>query len=73
MLKKNNQKGNSDVDWAGCRSTSGGAVMAGRHYIKSWSATQKSVTLSSGEAELVAAVKMSSEIIGIAQLWKDRA
>ena len=45
--------------------------MAGKHLIKSWSATQKCITLSSGEAELVAAVKMSTEIIGITQLAED--
>ena len=67
--------GFSDSDWAGCkktsRSTSGGAIMVGQHCIKTWSATQKSNTLSSGEAELVAAVKMSCELIGMCQLAKD--
>ena len=67
--------GYSDSDWAGCkktsRSTSGGAITNGSHLIKSWSATQKSITLSSGEAELVAAVKMSCELIGMCQLMAD--
>ena len=45
--------------------------MVGGHYIKSWSTTQKSVALSSGEAELVAAVKMSCELIGLLQLARD--
>ena len=45
--------------------------MWGGHCLKSWSATQKNITLSSGEAELVAAVKMSTELIGIAQLAHD--
>ena len=45
--------------------------MAGKHLIKSWSSTQKNITLSSGEAELVAAVKMSTELIGILQLLED--
>ena len=45
--------------------------MAGKHCIKSWSATQKNITLSSGEAELVAAVKMSAELIGMLQLLED--
>ena len=48
-------KGYSDSDWAGCkrtaRSTSGGVIMRGDHHIKSWSVTQKRVTLSSAEAE----------------------
>jgi len=68
-------KGYSDSDWAGCRrtakSTSGGCMMRGGHCVKSWSTTQKSVTLSSAEAELVAAVKMSAELIGIEQLMSD--
>ena len=68
-------QGYSDSDWAGCkrtaRSTSGGVIMAGGHLLKSWSATQKSVTLSSGEAELVAAVKMATELIGLCQLAGD--
>ena len=64
--------GYSDSDWAGCRrtakSTSGGAVMRGSHCLKTWASTQKNITLSSGEAELVAVVKMSSELIGLLQL-----
>ena len=67
--------GYSDSDWAGCRrtarSTSGGALMIGRHCVKSWSSTQKNVTLSSGEAELVAAVKTCTEAIGVTQLAAD--
>ena len=42
--------------------------MRGAHYIKSWASTQKNITLSSGEAELVAAVKASTELIGVIQL-----
>ena len=67
--------GFSDSDWAGCRrtarSTSGGVVMKGSHMLKSWSSTQKSITLSSGEAELIAAVKTCTEVIGITQLARD--
>ncbi len=67
--------GFSDSDWAGCkktaRSTSGGMIMKGRHFLKAWSSTQKSVTLSSAEAELVAAVKTCTELIGITQLAHD--
>ena len=50
--------------------------MRGSHLVKSWSTTQKNVTLSSGEAELVAAVKAMSEAIGVARLasdWGDTA
>ena len=67
--------GFSDSDWAGCKrtakSTSGGVIMCGAHCIKSWSATQNNITLSSGEAELVACVKMSAELLGIVQLMAD--
>ncbi len=45
--------------------------MKGAHCIKTWSSTQKNITLSSGEAELVAAVKMGTEMLGMAQLAKD--
>ena len=45
----------SDTDWAGCpksrKSTSGGCLMSGSHLLKSWSSTQPSISLSSGEAE----------------------
>ena len=67
--------GFSDSDWAGCRrtarSTSGGAIMIGHHLLKSWSATQRNITLSSAEAELVAAVRTCSECIGVVQLASD--
>ena len=46
-------------------------MMTGGHLVKSWSSTQKSITLSSGEAELVAALKMSAELIGMTQLLSD--
>ena len=42
--------------------------MRGQHFLKSWSSTQKRVTLSSVEAELGAAVKTATEAIGIAQM-----
>ena len=41
------------------------------HMIKSWSSTQRSISLSSGEAELVAAVKLCTEVLGITQLAAD--
>ena len=65
----------SDSDFAGCRetakSTSGGVIMIGSHLIKSYSSTQKTVALSSAEAELTAVVKCSCETIGITQLAYD--
>ena len=68
-------KGFSDSDWAGCRrtakSTSGGTIMKRSHWIKSWSSTQKSVTLSLGKAESVVAVKMATELMGVCQLALD--
>jgi len=61
-----------DSDWAGChktrRSTSGGAIVYGRHVLAHWSSTQASVALSSGEAELNAIVKGLSEAIGVTNL-----
>jgi hypothetical protein len=65
-------RGFSDSDYAGClktaKSTSGGVLMIGQHYIKSWSSTQKTVALSTAEAELTALVKCSCELIGILQM-----
>ena len=62
----------SDSDWAGCRrtarSTSGGAICRGSHCLRTYSVTQKSVTLSSAEAELIALVRACSEAIGMCQL-----
>ena len=62
----------SDSDWAGCRvtarSTSGGALLIGRHCLRTYSVTQKFVTLSSAEAELMALVKAATEAIGLSQL-----
>ncbi len=42
--------------------------MRGTHCIKTWSSAQKSITLSSAEAELIAAVKASTELMGMLQL-----
>ena len=64
-----------DSDWAGCKatckSTSGGAMMVGRHMIKSWSTAQATVALSSGEAELYALVKGASQSLGLISLAGD--
>lgn len=50
-----------DSDWAGCtrtkRSTSGGVLFRGLHCLGQWSRTQATIALSSGEAELNAALK----------------
>ena len=67
--------GYSDSDWAGCRvtgkSVSGGAVMIGGHFIKGWARTQNHVALSSAEAEVIALVKCSAELLGIRSMLKD--
>ena len=67
--------GYSDSDWAGCRvtgrSTSDGALMIGCHFIKGWSITQSNVTTRSAEAELIALVKCSAELLGIRSMLRD--
>ena len=64
-----------DTDFAGClatsRSTSGGCAVVGHHAIKHWSVIQKSVTLSSGEAELNGLVKGCGEGLGLQSLARD--
>ena len=68
-------KGYTDSDWGGCQktglSTSGGMVRIGLHWIRSWSKTQPSFTLSSAEAELVAMSKTAAEVLGVANLARD--
>ena len=65
----------SDANWASNKtdrkSTSGGVIMHGKHYIKSWSKTQSLVALSSAESELYAIVKASSETLGLMSIVKD--
>ena len=65
----------SDANWAADKhtrkSTSGGVIMLGKHYIKSWSKTQSLIALSSAESELYAMVKCASEIFGIKSALSD--
>ena len=65
----------TDTDWAGCprtrKSTSGGCVMLGGHLIKSWSSTQTSVALSSGEAEFNGVVRGAGIGLGYQSLVRD--
>ncbi len=65
----------TDTDWAGCprtrKSTSCGAVLFGGHTIKSWSSTQSSVALSSGEAEFNGVVRGSGVGLGYQSLLSD--
>ena len=68
---------NSDSDWAGDKikrkSTSGGIIRIGNHFIKSWSKNQSVIALSSAEAELYAIIKTSSGTLGIMSILKDRS
>ena len=63
-----------DSDHAGClrtrRSTNGGALMHGRHAVKTWAATQATIALSSGEAEYYGVVKGASALLGALSLCK---
>ena len=65
----------SDTDHAGCirtrKSTSGGCLMVGRHVIKTWSATQACVALSSGEAEFYGVVRAAGIAMGHKSLMSD--
>ena len=65
----------SDTDWLGCpwtrKMTSGGVVMIGSHCIRSWSSTQPSVTISSGDAEFYGLMKVSGAGLGHPRLLKD--
>merc|ERR1712218_248472 len=58
-----------DSDHAGCartrKSTSGGIIRWGAHILKWWSKTQPTIALSSGDAELAALVKSTSEGLGM--------
>ena len=67
--------GYSDSDWAGChstgKSTSGGSIMRGSHFLKGWCTTQQCITLSSAEAELVALNKCGTELLGVLSMYAD--
>ena len=52
-------------------STSGGALMWSNHVIKTWSSTQQTIALSSGEAELYAMTKAASQVLGTISMLKD--
>ena len=45
--------------------------MVGGHFIKGWSRTQNHITLSSAEAELIALVKCSAELLGVRSMLRD--
>ena len=58
-----------DADHAGChrtrKSTTGGAILLGPHFLKSWSRTIPIICLSSGESELAAVVRGAQEGLGL--------
>ena len=64
-----------DSDWAGCKatrkSTSGGIAVWTGGVVKSWSRTQGTIALSSGEAEFYAALKGVAEGLGLKSLMAD--
>ena len=64
-----------DTEFAGRaetrKSTSGGVVTFGGSGIKAWSVTQKSIALSSGEAEHYGIVRGSAMGIGIRNMFRD--
>ena len=68
-------EGFGDSDWAGdksgMKSTSGGAVFLGKSMLKSWSSSQSVIALSSGEAELYAMMKLTTQVLGIISLASD--
>ena len=65
----------TDTDWAGCtrtrKCTSGGCRLLGNHILKTWSATQASLALSSGEAEFYGVVEGAGIGLGQSALFKD--
>ena len=65
----------ADSDWAGDKvtrkSTSGGILLFGSHLVKSWSSSQPIIALSSGEAELYAMVKATSQATGLLSMLYD--
>jgi hypothetical protein len=64
-----------DSDWAGCpstrKSTSGGFLVLGKHLVKTWSSTQATRALSSGEAEFYAIIEGASRALGVQALMDD--
>ena len=65
----------ADTDFAGCaktrKSTSGGVIMYGRHFLNSWSTSQIVVALSSGEAEYYGLVKEAAQAIGFKKMMEE--
>lgn len=67
--------GKVDADFVGCqrtrKSTSGGVLMYGSHYLKGWSRTLAVLALSTGESELMSITKGTTELLGMRSLARD--
>ena len=48
-----------------------GVLMIRGHFLKGWARTQNHVTMSSAEAELIALVKCTAELLGRRSMMKD--
>ena len=57
-------------DRKGRKSTSGGCILMGPHWVKAWSKTRHWIALSSAESEPYASVKASAEALGIQPIAK---
>ena len=59
----------TDSDWAGCtrtrRSTSGGSIQLGQHSLRTWSTTQRTVAMSSAEAEYNSLIEGVQRSLGV--------
>lgn len=64
-----------DANWArdkgGRRSTSGGVILHGPHYLRSWSKIQSVVAQSSAESELNAIAKASAETLFLRSVMQE--
>ena len=64
-----------DSDWAGCerarKSTTGGVLTVGNHVLNTWSRTQQTISLSSGEAEFYALGTGAAESLFLSSLMKE--
>ena len=59
----------TDSDWAGCTrtrgSTSGGSIQLGQHTLRTWSTTQRTVAMSSAEAEYNSLIEGVQRTFGV--------
>ena len=64
-----------DANWAGCihtrKSTVGGSIQWQGQFVKAWSKTMDIIALSSGESELSAVVRGTTEALGIKAALRD--